>query len=101
MNLDKLRDLMLVKHLDAILLGIGMILIVGNVGYLAIVTGPKNVYSIVQLTLGLFGLFLVFISMALTEMRSGKKTAGEAVLMVAVEILLLGLFIFISVLMRH
>jgi len=97
MNHNKLRA----KHLDAILLGIGMILIVGNVGYLAIVTGPKNVHSVVQLAPGLFGLFLVFVSMALTEMNSGKKTAKEAVLTIAVEMLLLGVFIFISVLMGH
>jgi hypothetical protein len=101
MNSDKLRNLLLGKHLDAVLLGIGMVLIVSNIGYLAIVTGPKNVHSIVQLAPGLCGLFLVFVSMALTEMNSGKKTAKEAAITVVIEMLLLGLFIFISALMGH
>ena len=101
MSLGKLRQTLLVKHLDVTLMGIGMVLIVGNIGYLAIVTGPKNVHSVVQLIPGLLGLFFVFVSMALTEMNSGKKTVKEAIITVVVEMLLLGLFIFISVLMRH
>ena len=87
---------MLTKQRDTILLLIGFGLILLNIGFLILVTGPKNVRSITQLAPGLFGLILILISMALTEMKSGKKTAKEAAITVAIEMAMLGLFILIA-----
>jgi len=91
---------MLTKQLDTILLITGFVLVVVNIGFLAFVTGPENVRSIIQLTPGLFGLILVLISMALTEMNSGKKTLKEAIITVAAEMTMLALFILIATLLR-
>jgi len=89
---------MLKKHLDTILIVGGFILVAANVGY-AMRLGAENLRWI-HATPGLIGLVFGMIGMALMEMKSGKKTATEAALTVAVEMLLLGLFIFISTLLR-
>jgi hypothetical protein len=81
-------------------MGIGFSLIVINIGYLIFVTGPANVLSIFQLTIGLFGFVLILVSMALTEMNAGKKNAKEAAITIAFEMLMLGLFILLSTLFR-
>jgi len=92
---------MLRKYSDTILLITGFVLVVVNVGFLALVTGPENVRSVIQLTPGLFGFILVLISMALTEVKSSKKTVKEAIVSVAIQMFLLGLFILISMLFGH
>ncbi len=92
---------MLTKRLDVILMGIGFSLIVINIGYLIFITGPTNVRSVFQLSIGLFGLILILVSMALTEMNAGKKNAKEAAITIIFEMLMLGLFILLSTLLRR
>ena len=92
---------MLRKHLDTILLITGFVLVVVNLGFLILVTGPENVRSVIQLTPGLFGFVLVLISMALSEMKSGKKTVKEAIASIVVQMFLLGVFILVSLLFGH
>ncbi len=90
---------MIRRNLDIILIAAGFILAVTNVGYLILKVKPENVRSIIQLTPGIIGMVMGMIGMVLMEMKSGKKTAKEAVGAVAVQMLLLGLFILIGVLM--
>ncbi|NPA71377.1 MAG: hypothetical protein GXO35_00985 [Gammaproteobacteria bacterium] len=88
------------KNFDIILMVVGGILVVGNLAYLIKVTGAENIRSITQLAPGILGLFFALVSMALNEMNSGEKTAKEAVITVAVEMLMLGLFILIATFLR-
>ena len=91
---------MIIRNLDIILIAAGFILVVTNVGYLILEVKPENVRSITQLTPGIIGMVMGMIGMVLMEVKSGEKTVKEAVAAVAVQMLLLGLFILIGVLMR-
>ena len=91
---------MITRNLDTILIAAGFILVVTNAGYLILKVKPENVRSIIQAMPALIGMVMGMIGMALMEMKSGEKTAKEAVATVAVEMLLLGLFIFISTVLR-
>ena len=88
------------RNLDIILVAAGFILAVTNVGYLILKVKPENVRSIIQLTPGILGLVMGMIGMVLMEVKKGEKTVKEAVATVAIQMLLLGLFILIGILMR-
>jgi len=91
---------MIRRNLDIILMAAGFIIGVSNVGYLVLKVKPENVQSIIQLTPALIGWVMNIIGMALMEMKDEEKTASEAVASVAVQMLLLGLFILIGVVMQ-
>lgn len=90
---------MIRKNLDIILVAAGFILAVTNVGYLILKVKPENVRSIIQLTPGILGLVMGMIGMVLMEVKKGEKTVKEAVVTVAIRMLLLGLFILIGVIL--
>ena len=88
------------RNLDIMLIAVGFILGVANVGYLILKVKPEHVRSIFYLTPGIIGLFMVWTGMVLIEVKEGKKTVKEAIASVAIQMLLVGLFILIGVLMR-
>ena len=88
------------RNLDIILIAAGFILVVTNAGYLILKVKPENVRSIVQVMPTLIGMVIGWSGMVLMEVESGKKTVKEAIAAVAIQMLLLGLFILIGVLMR-
>ena len=91
---------MLSRNLDIILIAVGFILVVTNAGYLILEVKPENVRSIIQVIPTLIGMVIGWSGMVLMEMKDGKKTAKEAIGTVVVQMLMLGLFIFIGILMQ-
>ena len=89
---------MIRRNLDIILIAAGFIFGATYVGYLVLTVPPERA-KLVLLTPAFIALVIVWIGMVLMEIKSGKKTAKEAVGAVAVQMLLLGLFILIGVLM--
>ena len=91
---------MITRNLDIILVAAGFILVVTNVGYLILKVKPENVRSIIQVMPALIGMVTGWSGMVLVEMKEGKKTVKEAVASVAVQMLLLGLFILLTTSLR-
>jgi len=91
---------MLKKHLDTLLIVGGFIIIVANVSYLFLTTGPGDPRPLIKLTPAFIALALVLLGMTLMEMKSGEKTLKEAVAEVAIQMLFVALFILIANLLR-
>ncbi len=90
---------MIARNLDIILIATGFIFGATYVGYLVLTVPPERA-KLVLLTPAFIALVIVWIGMVLMEMKSGEKTVKEAVGAVAVQMLLLGLFILIVTFIR-
>ncbi len=88
------------RSLDISLIVVGFVLVVANAAYLILEVKPENVRSIIQLIPTLVGMVIGWSGMALMEMKDEEKTATEVVASVAVQMLLLGLFILMCVVMQ-
>ena len=90
---------MIRRNLDIILIAAGFIFGATYVGYLVLTVPPERA-KLVLLTPAFVALIVVWIGMVLMEVKKGEKTVKEAVATVAIQMLLLGLFILIGILMR-
>ena len=90
---------MLRRNLDVVLMVLGFIIVIANIGYLIVEVKPENVRSIIQLTPSFFAAIIFWSGSILMDMKNGK-TLEEAIIAIVRQILWVGLFILIGVLMR-
>ena len=87
------------RNLDVVLMALGFFIVIANIGYLIVEVKPENVRSIIQLTPSFIGAIIFWSGSVLMDMKDGK-TLDEAIIAIVRQILWVGLFILIGVLMR-